>query len=66
MALRRIRKELKNIQKDPPNSMFSEDQSVKIYIIGKEIVGPTESPYEGGLFFSDIRFPLEYPFKPQK
>ena len=66
-VLKRIEHELKLITEDPPQNCSAGPVKDRKYVFWNgTILGPTESPYSGGIFKLEIKFTEDYPFKPPK
>mmetsp|Transcript_17224 Transcript_17224/g.30981 ORF Transcript_17224/g.30981 Transcript_17224/m.30981 type:complete len:155 (+) Transcript_17224:6888-7352(+) len=62
---RRLRKELEKFETDPPANCSAgpAGDGDDLHWIAM-VIGPVETPYEGGFFYFDIKFPEDYPNSP--
>lgn len=66
MATTRIKKELKIIQDEANENISAGPTGDNLFEWSAMIIGPTKTPYEGGMFRLKIYFPSDYPFKSPK
>lgn len=63
---KRLIKDIKAITKSPPNGIFYVHDDTNMLAGKAMIIGPSDTPYEGGYYFFKFEFPDNYPHAPPK
>jgi len=65
-CLNRIKRDLATIYREPPPGMFVVPDKEDMTRIHAMIIGPLDTPYEGGFFHFLVRCPPNYPINPPR
>lgn len=66
-AERRIQRELRIRNVNPPTHIsYEQVDDHDMFQFQGTIIGPSDTPFEGGVFLLSIKLPYDYPFKPPK
>ena len=62
----RLKKELESMQKEYIPNISVNSKNNNLYEYEATIIGPTDTPYEGGIFECELFLPPQYPMEPPK
>jgi ubiquitin-conjugating enzyme E2 G2 len=66
-AAKRLFKEYRALSNDPPEGITAGPVSEDDMFIWEALIqGPEDTPFEGGVFPAELRFPKDYPLAPPK
>eukprot|EP01104_Vermistella_antarctica_P008022 TRINITY_DN1995_c0_g1_i1.p1 TRINITY_DN1995_c0_g1~~TRINITY_DN1995_c0_g1_i1.p1 ORF type:complete len:130 (-),score=0.80 TRINITY_DN1995_c0_g1_i1:435-824(-) len=65
-AALRLMSDLRDVRKDPNAGVSAGLKGDSLFFWSATIVGPSDTPWEGGIFSMTLHFPQDYPQRPPK